>query len=202
MTKIFIGIPTIDGKVNAELMMRMIEWSYKYSSNLIIEYQPFTIPHDHARNILVKKFLDTDATHFLSIDADVVPPVNTITKMLHADKDFVTARIDRFVATDKGYDLAPMMFLYNGTNYDVQYNFTEIDLIRIDGAGAGCFMVKRKVLEKIKQPFKFIYNEDGIIARSEDLYFCDKLRENNFELWADYSINCKHIKQIDVSLLK
>jgi len=202
MAKIFIGIPTVDGKVTAELMIRMLNWSSKYSSNIIIETQPFTVPHDHARNVLVKKFLASDATYFMGIDADVVPPEDAIIKMIAADKDVITGITKRFAARKDGYDLAPMTFEFERNRYNIVYNFSKQPVVKIDGCGAGCFLVKREVFEKIKCPYKFKYDKDGIVTRSEDLYFCDQLRKNKFELWADYSINCKHIKSIDVNTLK
>lgn len=201
MNKVFIGIPTVDGNINAELAMRLIQWSHAYP-NIIIHHQPFLIPHDHARNALALTFLQSDATHFMGIDADVVPPEDAIDKMLAADKDCITAITKRFVATATGYDLIPTTYMYEHGNYNVCFNHTGQDLVQIDGCGTSCYLAKRKVFEDIKQPFKFEYDNNGLVERSEDLYFCTHMMTRGFKLWADYSIDCKHIKQIDISLLK
>lgn len=201
MNKVFIGIPTVDGKISAELAMILIDWADKYSPNIIIHHQPFTIPHDTARNMLVKRFLETNATHFMGIDSDVVPPENALKKMLNHDKDCIVAITERFVANKDGYELSPTTYSYNGVNYETSFNFTNDKLTQIGGAGAGCFLAKREVFETIKRPYQFIYNNDGSLIRSEDLYFSDQLRKEGFELWADYSIECKHIKSIDINLL-
>jgi hypothetical protein len=199
-TKIFIGIPTVDGKIMAELAVRILGWTENHA--ISVNYQPFSIPHDNARNILVKRFLESDCTHFLGIDSDVVPPADTIDRLLTTDKDVVVGITHRFNATENGYEVTPTTFMLNNDNYDVTYNYTLDPLMNIDGCGTGCFLAKRKVFETIKRPFQFIYNDDGTIRRSEDLVFCDKLREHRFELWANNLVVCKHIKQVDVSLLK
>jgi hypothetical protein len=200
-TKIFIGIPTVDGRIMADLMLIILDWSQKYPG-ISINYQPFTIPHDTARNILAKRFLESNCTHFLGVDADVIPPKDTIDKLLRADKDVITTITHRFNATKTGHEVTPTTFVFNNDQYDVTYNYTVDPLMKIDGCGAGCYMAKRKVFESIERPFQFIHNTDGTIRRSEDLFFCDQLRDHKFELWADYSVVCKHIKQVDVSLLK
>jgi hypothetical protein len=201
----FIGIPTVDGRVNAELMLTLIKWSQPHANySIIVSYQPFTIPHDHARNVLVKKFLESKATHFIGIDDDVIPPLDAISKFYTmVDKDFVSGIVNRAVAHKDGIDITPAVFDFNGETFETKYNYQpEKKLKRIAGCGLGFYMAKREIFEKITRPFEFKYTDDGIIKTSEDLAFCLKMKESKFEMWADYSIACKHIKEIDISLLK
>lgn len=201
----FIGIPTVNGLINAELMLRLVKWSQpndKYS--VMISYQPFTIPHDHARNILALKFLESKATHFIGIDDDVIPPEDMLDKFTsHIDKDFVSGIIYRITAHKDGLDVSPAVFDFNGEHFETKYNYEpKSKLKRIAGCGMAMFMAKREIFEKVKRPFEFSYNEDGLVRMSEDLSFCLKLRNSKFEMWADYSIEGKHIKDVDTSLLK
>jgi hypothetical protein len=65
--------------------------------------------------------------------------------------------------------------------------------------GASCLLVDRKVFEKVSKPyFLFDYNEDATThKRSEDIYFCDKVREA-FDIYADTDVTCAHEKKIVV----
>ncbi|GAI93114.1 unnamed protein product, partial [marine sediment metagenome] len=54
--------------------------------------------------------------------------------------------------------------------------------------GAGFLLVKREVFEKLPYPW-FSFEKGG-----EDLYFCDKARENGFEIWADMSVLLGHLR--------
>jgi hypothetical protein len=58
-----------------------------------------------------------------------------------------------------------------------------------DTAGFGCVLVHRSVFEVLDVPyFKFLPDKC-----SEDFYFFVKARQKGFELWADPSLDLKHI---------
>ena len=54
------------------------------------------------------------------------------------------------------------------------------------------------MFEKLEQSyFVFEFNDDGTeTKRSEDLYFCDKAHEAGFEIYADTSVICQHVKDV------
>jgi hypothetical protein len=63
----------------------------------------------------------------------------------------------------------------------------DVALMKIGGAGAGCLLVHREILEKMTPPY-FSF-ERGC---SEDYYFCLKTSELDYPLYADLSIQCGH----------
>lgn len=64
------------------------------------------------------------------------------------------------------------------------------DLIPIDGCGAGCLLVHRRVIEKLEKPyFKYIEGSTG----GEDFYFCRKIRDAGFPIYLDVGVICGHM---------
>ena len=59
-------------------------------------------------------------------------------------------------------------------------------LHEIVACGAGCMLVKRKVLAEIS----FAMSEDG--KTSEDYWFCYLAERQGFKIYADTSVQCKH----------
>ncbi len=71
-------------------------------------------------------------------------------------------------------------------------------LIDIDGCGMHCTMIRRDVLEKLREPY-FVHDES---VAGEDFYFCRKVREAGFKICFDTSIHTGHIvgEEKDVGL--
>ena len=169
---------------------------------------------DTGRNLLVEQFLAREkATHLLFLDTDIVCAPNTCRKLLSHDKEIISG-----LYFQRGGMQSPLIYSYQGRHrvsgkmcpsfspmLDPVYRYlskkrlpvTEITyatlegedgLMKIGGAGAGFLLVKREVFEKIPYPW-FSFERGG-----EDLYFCDKARKNNFEIWADMSALLGHLR--------
>ena len=71
----------------------------------------------------------------------------------------------------------------------------------VDAGGAGCVLIKRKVLEAIKWPwFKWIEREDGS-QMSEDIYFFKKANAVGLKVIVDPTVICNHFKEINLTAL-
>mgnify|MGYP001559767756 FL=1 len=66
---------------------------------------------------------------------------------------------------------------------------TRQDLIEVDGVGAGCLLVHRRVFEAIEKPY-FQCNPGTPIG--EDFYFCRKAQAAGFKIYVDPGILCGH----------
>jgi 2-polyprenyl-3-methyl-5-hydroxy-6-metoxy-1,4-benzoquinol methylase len=67
-------------------------------------------------------------------------------------------------------------------------------LIPVDAAGAGCLLIHREVLEAVGDPwFSF---ERGC---SEDYFFCLRVKECGYQMYADLSVQCGHAVQSAVT---
>ena len=61
------------------------------------------------------------------------------------------------------------------------------------------FLIARRVLEQLEPPaFEFLFDDFGLMEVSEDISFCDKVREAGFTIWGAYSHPCGHVKTIDL----
>lgn len=213
---ILIAVPTMDG-VCTPLVSVLIKWARTFKQGTIGFYFPYKVsPVCRARNEIVK-FMTKERknavgeplkpfTHVLFVDSDTVPPMEALDDLLAHELDIVSAvtpilhydrENDKFSTMDNCF-----------THQDKDEKTGEVlkthvvkrltGLQKIWRCGASCLLVKREVFEKLEKPFfKFDHNEDGTeTTRSEDLYFCDKAREAGFEIYADTSIICHHIKDV------
>lgn len=151
-----------------------------------------------ARNKIHDIFLEkSQADHLLMLDSDVLPPPRLIERLLLHDKDMVggwyskkekfpvkkpdgaTAIIQRPVV----YDFDSMKD--NSPMYTQRLN-AKSGLESVDGAGAGLWLMSRKVAEALgKSPYSM---EHG----GEDLVLCKKVKDLGFDLWIDWDIHGAH----------
>jgi len=139
------------------------------------------------RNILTWKALQTEGiTHIFWLDSDVVPPVDTVVRLLAHDKEVVSGLYHL-----KGppycpvvYELDPYVLLE-----DVELN----GLSKVPGVGQGCVLVELGVYQElgVKEPW-FRAEWDGEVC-GEDIYFFRRLAANRIDCWLDGTIRCGHI---------
>jgi hypothetical protein len=151
-----------------------------------------------ARNRIHNTFLEkSEASHLLMLDSDVLPPPRLIERLLLHEKDMVGGwykKKEKFPYKNREgrteilqrpvvYDF---LKIENGSPYYTQRMFVGRGLESVDGAGAGCWMMSRKVAEALGQsPYSM---EKG----GEDLVLCKKVKDLGFELWIDWDIACAH----------
>lgn len=150
----------------------------------------------HNRNLLVKKFLETNAEWFLFIDSDVAPPLNVL-DMIENGKDICAGIYHQYV---KAHDLViPLMFVKKENRERFAKDDIVGDVIEVDGAATGCMLIHRRVFEKVKKPyFEIPYDKDGLSACSEDIYFCGKAQKAGFKIWIDKRMIGNHYKIMDL----
>jgi hypothetical protein len=189
MIKILISVPTLNSHIHAELFGRIMQWN----ATNYIGFMPIMgiQPADEARNRIVEEFLKTDCSHLMMIDADTVPPEDTIDRMLKLNKDVVSG-ITPMVQGGKFYK-------YNAVDEDDKEIKPNTGIFRSKGVGSSCILIKREVFSKIKKPyFRFIYQDDTGKETfvSEDIFFCSLLLQAGIDIWIDSDIICKHFKTI------
>jgi predicted O-methyltransferase YrrM len=155
---------------------------------------------DDARNNLCRRFLMSDATHFVFIDADLQFSHSAISKLLSFNEKFI-AGIYPFKNDDEGYPV-----LLGGHKFD------ERGLIKVEGVPGGFMVIAREVIQKLYDdlgdswnvkgdkpgmlPVKELFHrvtEQGVERRSGDYQFCKKVREAGFEIWAAPFLKFGHI---------
>uniref|UniRef100_A0A6M3KXM4 Putative glycosyltransferase n=1 Tax=viral metagenome TaxID=1070528 RepID=A0A6M3KXM4_9ZZZZ len=159
-------------------------------------------PIDTNRNLIVKKFLETDAEILCMIDSDIVPPGNFLDT---ADLDLDVAGIS-CLNIMSGSDGINIVYCVADKTSDGDYKGLTAERIhgvqQVERIGMGCVFIKRKVLEAIEPPwFKQEYNEDFTLKTGEDYWFCDRCVEAGFKVWYDFTKICDHRKD-NISLLE
>lgn len=89
-------------------------------------------------------------------------------------------RINEIIDREKLTDAAKNELLFEPRAGDIQ---------EIDGAGAHFMLIRRDVLEKIKEPWYQCTNPNA----GEDFDFCRKVQAAGFKLYVDYSVFTGHI---------
>lgn len=176
-----------------------------------------------ARDSMANDFLTTkECTHLMFIDSDIGFNPRDIIPMITADKDIICGLYPKKEinwnqvkeAVDKGVPPQALsnytgVFVMNSVDNSSQIEVNLQEPIEIANGGTGFMLIKREVLEKLKdvvptynsdmytiidterKPRKIyqffdtsIDKDDNNRLLSEDYHFCKLARENGFKVWA------------------
>jgi len=144
------------------------------------------IPHDRARNLCVKTFLESPCDYILWLDDDSYLDGPCLTRFLRLGYDFVAGAFQTVKGhVGMGY-LKTTCMRKQGEGYTPVYSAF---ISEVDVASLSCALIKREVLEAIELPafswgdFK---DEWGIEGFGEDYYFCRKVRAAGYRIWVDF----------------
>lgn len=155
-----------------------------------------------ARNNCVLKMLDGDYTHLMLVDNDVTPPKDALANLLADDLDVVSGY---YAHRNKTNDPSPLTNVCKRgeLNYSMQYSGDELraelekgnEVVRIHGGGMGCILIKRHVFERIEYPwYDWVnYRDPKRSMLSEDLYFCERCKQNQIRIYVDTRVGCGHM---------
>ena len=155
-----------------------------------------------AREKLAEDFLNTDYTHLLHLDSDIVLRPDTIQRMLELDKDVVVARYH-----ETSNQRLPEAFKHSRVPFrrDAPIDFKQNEILKFpknDGSvilsGLGLVLVRREIYDKLKKPYYLFSSEYQELSDywkvSEDFYFLLKLQcEAKVEVTYAPSIDSGHI---------
>lgn len=132
------------------------------------------------RNYIASQALKNECTHLFFVDDDMIIPEDTLDRLLAHDKDIIGA-------------------VYK-TKYEVQEDVCEYfddkreDLMKVKAIGTGCLLIKVSVFLKLPTPwFKYEWFNNGMVKRSHDWIFCEDAIKKGIDVWADRTIEAKHI---------
>lgn len=217
--KLMVATPCFGGKLDlpyvqsAETLVRLFS---ALGIRVGFEYVATESLITRARNFLTAKFLASDYTHLAFIDADIgYDPLNLL-RILSADLDVVGQAyplktydfkkiIDEVNAGTKDPELLKIRAINHVVNFTrssedelSSLNITKGSFVEVAHAGTGFMVIKRSVLEKMKEKYtetyindvngydnSLVYNTffDTVIDEktrrylSEDFAFCKKWRE-------------------------
>ncbi len=191
MTKVLIATPIKkDVKIDVRTIMFLQEEVSHYAGQGWKWAVRIGMPVESARNDMIREMQEGDYTHIYFLDADTIPPKDTIGRLLAHDKDVVAG-------------ITPVWLNERCWNYqiekDVQVlaNKPPTEIFKAMRIGGTTILVKREVLEKLKSPYFYTDKYNGKYI-TDDYYFCDKLHDSGFELWIDPTIVCGHMNYVNL----
>ena len=162
----------------------------------------------NARNYLVNdgnsdrmyQELDTDFTHFLFLDSDIIITEYQLEKLINYDLDVVSMA---YKSREHEYTYVGGLFKYNekGDFLDaLKLKSDSTGLMEVDWVGAGCLLVKKDVFADIEYPW-FHYPVVSMVKDEvthskliyEDVGFCMNLKDNDYRVYIDCDNEVKHL---------
>lgn len=197
--KVFLGFVN-DGTVLTEFMLSVIKlMTDPERPELMVKPWGSGPNLSRSRNELFEYFLsETQATHFLSVDTDVVFEPRHLGMLLLRDKPIVGGRyigLDRLgkfpVANVRRKD-----GLLDHASWKVLGG--KSGLKRVEAVGFGFTLIQREVLEGLGVrplwPCAEIVDEKTGQSYSEDVTFCLRAKELGFETFLDLDVKLGHLK--------
>ena len=189
--KVFIAVPNM-GWLHTGLVERLIPWLRDWDTIL---YTPSGLrPIPFARNTCVRAFLHSPASHLWFIDADTVPPAETLELFLRANVVAISGVVHQMKVDDDGIQKPVPMVMQRNGNGDLKAAYGEgVELI--DACGSGCVLYERQVFERLEFPW---YEERpwGDV-RGSDFILCEKLADVGIPLHAHFDVVCRHRKEME-----
>ena len=158
---------------------------------------------DDARNDLCAMFIQSEATHLMFIDADIMFSADSVGYLLSLEED-IAAGVYPFKNDDEDY---PVLLEKPG-----QPKYDDRGLVRVKGVPGGFMCISRAVIEKLalknknkgvwpsksdhKLPVVEIFHrsiEQGRSRRSGDYEFCSKAERAGFKIWVAPNLSFSHI---------
>lgn len=205
---VFIALPAYDFKVSLKLavsLARFAQSAGQHGVSVHIGSICGCSVVSRARNLLVRDFLDSDATDLLFIDSDINFDPADIYRLMAWGSDPVrgiVAGVPRTRSTDKVY-------IMDLDEQDGHVTMDAMGLVRAKRVATAFMLIQRPVLEELigRNPdwayydkrtdrtvhavFDFKLTEEGYMG--EDFLFCDRARELGYEVWVDPTVKLGHM---------
>lgn len=149
-------------------------------------------------NNIAYRFLENPAHLdwlFLVEDDHIFPP-DTLMRLLAHKKDIVSG-----IYLQRRVPFAPMMFERVDEKGLIYHRFLQKGdkgLIKVAACGGGCLLIRRKVLEKIPQPWWTYGNSIHPDSTNHDVNFCREATKAGFEIFVDLDLPIVHMTYIPV----
>lgn len=216
MKRLFIAVPAYDGKISigatVSLSRMLTGKSVELGGNPIhVVMLPGESHVNRARNKLAKMFLNTDCTHMLFVDSDIVFTAEHIEALLARNVDIVGGLYPK-------KEVGQPKWVINTLEGHAEPD--ETGLIEVKYTGTGFMLISRAVFERLIFGFQdeIEYDDDsagglgvmwnffhaGIKNRrflSEDWWFCEVWRELGGKIHADTSVQLGHTGTVDFPVI-
>lgn len=210
--KVFLGIPVAD-TIEPAFMQSLLKLINDPPCPLAMRMNPGEAPISEARNGLTAAFLASDCTDLLFIDSDIVFEPEQVDRLLSRDADVVGGL---YAKKRPG----PPAWVINA--YATPFLARADGLQRVAYMGTGFLRVRRSVFERMIARYGaaiaytpdsdagdprpprhnlwpiglYDYPDGSRRMLTEDWFFCQRCAELGIEVWADPSVQLKHVGQV------
>lgn len=132
------------------------------------------------RNVLLKKFLESNSEYLLSIDSDIIIPKDSIKQLIDSNLD-ICSMIIKNHPTLEAYNIMVQILGHPGMYRHVRVIGEGYVPVDITGA---VYIIKREVIEKGV--------EYGFHNQGEDIYFCERAKELGYKIFCDTRLKPIH----------
>ena len=143
------------------------------------------------REKLIEKAKEIKSDYVLWLDSDMMFPSTTAVRLIEHNKDIVACNYMKRTKPSKTVAYTDL------TNWDSWVPLEPFDeLIKVEGVGMGCMLMKTKVFEDLIKPyFEFTYVEETQDWFGEDFNLLTKLRNKGYDVFIDpmLSVDIKHV---------
>ena len=144
------------------------------------------------RDQLAEMALDTDSTHVLWLDSDMMFPPDTLQRLLSHGKDIVAGN---YVTRQYPHKTVAYKHMHDWQSYVIN-NGNSTDLISVAAVGMGCMLITTEVLKRMSKPrFQTSWIPETQDHMGEDFYFCEQARKLGYDVWIDdaLSVDLQHL---------
>lgn len=140
------------------------------------------------RNAIMKIAKQGDADWVLFLDDDHVLKPDTLTRLLAADKDVISAH---YVQRQFPFNPVLLNELPDGRWMYKQLNNDDQGIIEVGATGAGCLLVRRAALNALEWP-QWTLGQIHPSSWGDDLHFCKRLGQKGFKIHCDLDNTIGH----------
>ena len=194
------SFPFLHKSVTAVLLK--FQHDKRYEVNIIL---PCHNPFENNLHHIVNDFVEGDYDFWLSFDYDN-PPTRNPLDLIEFDRDIIGCPTPVWHFDEKNHPQGDRPFYWNAYDYVKEKDaYREHDpkkgLQKVDAIGTGCFLVSKRVfLNKKMREGAFLrkLHSDGTVEKGNDISFCERAREQGFEIFAHYDYLCMHFNNLEI----
>lgn len=200
--KILVSVPNT-GSLHKHVVFALLKLQQDRRYDLTI-IQPTHNPYENNLHHIVGDFMNGDYYFWLSIDSDN-PPLNNPLDLVELDRDIIGCPTP--VWHFKGDKKGERPVYWNAYDYVAQEDayrehHPRKGLQQVDAVGTGCFLVSKRVFldpEMRRGAFTRKLNPDGTVNKGNDISFCERARDQGFEIYAHYDYPCMHFQRLELN---
>lgn len=160
------------------------------------------------RNRIVDYFLKTECDWLLMLDSDIDLPTNAAEALFDsADSIYRKCMVGIYALNTSGtfnITLEPSIYEKIDDGFFSILDYTENQILEVDGAGLGITLIHRTVLEDIQKNIggKYPWFSDYAFEdewKGEDFHFFDLVKKVGHKIYCNTKVKASHLKKINLT---